>query len=666
MTPEPAGGRLPAGAVGTVVLGQRSPAAARHALSASFAADPSVVVDGALVLGWAPGPNRVVHVSDAVVCLVEGALYETAGYGADASTSATEPLATSAELLARAWRQRGEAALRPLRGDFWTLLWDRHRQRGIVAGDQMGGRTPFWSTADGDVVFASELSDLLAALPSRPGPDEVAMAHWLARTIAPDGRSFFSGVRRLAGGQLLEIGERTPTARRYWSPSYQGVLRAPREELVEQLRTGLGRAVERRLSGVPGAGILLSGGLDSSVVAGLAAQWSTGAGAGQGQPLLEAYSATFPDHPDIDESRYIDATTAGLGIGSTRIRVPGGGVLGGALAYLGTWSVPPTSPNMFFWVPLLGRAADDGMAVMLDGEGGDELFGLAPYVLADRLRAGRVASAVRLAASFPGSARPANRARVWRLLRRYGLKGAAPPFAHRAARRLRGAQRYAPELLHPATTRAWLDTERSYAWKRLAGPRWWAYLVDAVTQGNGPMLVYEQARRRAAMVGLEARHPLVDLDVVDLMLRLPPEMAFDRRHSRPLLRQAVAGALPDEVRLRPSKSSFDTIFHAGLVSHDLAVVRELLGTPDALVGSYVDLAAVRRDLLDPGPPRPAALQHWALTVWRLVTAECWLRQQDDTRFASDLGERLKSARPFEIVRQTRHPFPTFARKRDEG
>jgi len=217
-----------------------------------------------------------------------------------------------------------------------------------------------------------------------------------------------------------------------------------------------------------------------------------------------------------------------------------------------------------------------------------------------------------------------------------------PAAAHRIARRGRRLEHYAPTWMAPATARLWLDTEAGYAWKSLPGPRWWAYLVEAVVLGLGPALVYEQSRRRAAMVGLRARHPLVDVDVVELVLGLDPELAFDSRLSRPLLRDAVHGLLPEEVRLRQGKSNFDAVFHAALAGPDLPFLREILGARDAEIGAYIDLAEVRRDLLEPEPPTGTWRRTWAVRLWRMVMAECWLRAQREIGFVSQFADRLPS------------------------
>jgi hypothetical protein len=189
------------------------------------------------------------------------------------------------------------------------------------------------------------------------------------------------------------------------------------------------------------------------------------------------------------------------------------------------------------------------------------------------------------------------------------------------------------------------QSDRGGQWKSLPGPRWWAGLVDSVVLGVGPAVVYEQTRRRAEWAGVTARHPVVDVDVIELVLRLDPELAFDACYSRPVLRAATTGLLPEEVRLRRGKSSFDAVFHSLLAGPELASVRAILGAPDAAVAAYVDLPVVRSALLDSTPPDSGReRQRWAVTVWRMLMAELWLRELDSPGGGSELAERVESTR----------------------
>jgi hypothetical protein len=153
-------------------------------------------------------------------------------------------------------------------------------------------------------------------------------------------------------------------------------------------------------------------------------------------------------------------------------------------------------------------------------------------------------------------------------------------------------------------------------------PRWWSALSDGIL-GPGSRLLHDVSRRHAALAGLVPRHPLLDVDLVELALSLPPELAFDRRYNRPLLRHAVAGLVPDEARLRPYKSNFDPVFNAS-VAADLPAIEGLLLAPDAEVRAFVDAERLRTRLSNP-PSDPGARRRWSLELWHLSTVECWLR-----------------------------------------
>jgi asparagine synthase (glutamine-hydrolysing) len=583
-------------------------------------------VDGPLTVAWPENGRVAVHVTDECVCAIEGDVYEPRG-------------PAPAEHFAAAYPRRGMRVLEGLRGDCWMLLWDRRRQGGVVACDQLGGHAPYWARYGGATIVAGELREVIDRLPVTPGPDETFMVHWLGRTMAPEGRSFYDGVRRLLAGHSLPIGGPALQPQRYWAPQYHEPSPVSGPDAAAELRVTLERAARRRVADVSRVGVLLSGGLDSSTTLAMTHPVL------ESNQELEAYSATFPGLPTADETALIDVTASRYGLRSTRIVVGEASIIRGGLRYLEEWAVPPVTPNLFFWYPLLERASADGTQVMLAGEGGDELFGLSPYLLADRVRRGQWLSAVRLAREFPGGASPRQ---VGKRLRRFGVWGALPPAVDRAARRHLNPFRYAPEWLTPSAARRWMATENSHRWKELDGARWWTALVEATTAGVGPNIVAEQSRRRAASAGLRARHPLVDVDVVELMLRLPPELSIDRRWSRPLLRQSTEGRLPEEVRLRRGKSSFDEIFHRCLAGPDLRAARHLLGDPEARVGAWVDLARMGDAVLsDRAATDRSAI--WAVGLWRLIMAECWLRCQEDPGFAHSLGQRSDAYSPSFVV-----------------
>jgi asparagine synthetase B (glutamine-hydrolysing) len=279
--------------------------------------------------------------------------------------------------------------------------------------------------------------------------------------------------------------------------------------------------------------------------------------------------------------------------------------------------------------------------MVLGGDGGDELFGCRIYLLADRLRAGHPHDALALARALPGAGdRPPRRALSLAMLR-FGFAGAIPGSLHELLDR-RSAARRLPRWLLPATRRDMLESDDPFAWKRLEGPRWWAHDAHVLTRGVEELGVFESHRRRAAAAGLDNRHPLFDLDLLELGLRQPPRASFDPHRDRPLLRASMAGLLPDSVRLRPHKALFDSLLVDSLMGPDALAVRALLSAPRAELAAYVDLGEIRRTLLDPGPSAASPFR-WMYQVWRLVNAECWLRSQEQSRSDALCGDPQASA-----------------------
>jgi asparagine synthetase B (glutamine-hydrolysing) len=262
---------------------------------------------------------------------------------------------------------------------------------------------------------------------------------------------------------------------------------------------------------------------------------------------------------------------------------------------------------------------------MLNGNGGDELFGPYAYLLADRLRAGHPFQALALARELPWGYRVPRR-EVAGVVRSLALAGALPYRLHNAVQAPL-VRREAPRWLLRRTVGDLIESDDPVAWKRLDGPRWWAHAAHGITRGIEEAGVFENQRRLAALAGLEARHPLLDLDLVELGLRQPPRATFDRRFSRPVLRASMAGLLPDTVRLRPAKAWFDSLIVDCLVGPDGAAVRQILTDPNAELRAYLDQGEMRRALFDTDNLLDREPFRWMWQVWRLLTAELWLRAQ---------------------------------------
>ncbi len=566
----------------------------------------------------APGSRAM---ADGVHCTFEGRLF--GGNGDEAG----HPAQSAARHIGR----RGPAALAELRGSFALALWDGESGSGLLANDLLATRSLFLWRGSGYLAFAGELRELLAMLPSRPGPDPDGFLSWLGGWTVPAERTLYEGVTRLPPGHLVELGEGAPV-RRHWYPCYGAPRRGSRTELAEGLRAEIERAVAKRVS-ERSSGVVLSGGLDSSIITAAASRVSPPGAE------LRTYSAVFPG-AEYDEAWKVRSLTDSLGVEPRLFEPRPQGGLWLGLRHLQRWGVPLLSNALLIDVTMVEAAGRDGVDVVMDGQTGDELFGISPWLVADRLMRGRLLAARDLARSWPGRTTTAREQRY--ILRRWGLKGAAPYQLSRWARGRPGPSGIAPAWLRPEFHPRYAELEDPWAWKASAsGPRWWRYLADRLICAPQRELRLDYLRNRAAAAGLTSETPFYDVDLIEHCLRLPPELAFDSAFSRPLAREAMRGLIPDDVRLAGRKAVFSPFCFDMVTGADAAGLDALLTAPDAELGAFVDLEKVRRLWREERPrrgPRYATMD-WGSDVWRLAAAESWLRAQADGEFAERMLSR---------------------------
>jgi asparagine synthase (glutamine-hydrolysing) len=573
--------------------------------------------------------------TDGAVCLLDGHVHDLESLRRELGVEPDDP----ESILAGAYARVGDAVLDRLRGSFVVALWDPRRGRGIVARDQLGARSLFVHRMGGRTLLASELRTLLRLVPSRPGPDRIAVLDWLARSKAPAGRTLYEGVQPLRPAHFIRLEEGDAHPRRYWAPRYLPRRSLERSEAVESLRGELSGATARHLASDGTTGLLLSGGIDSSSVAAASLPICRA----QGIPM-RAYSAVFPEIESADESALIDTLTEALGLGGVRMAPRGGSALAGALAFLERWELPLVSANHFVWRHLLRRAGADGVTVMLRGELGDELFGNPRYLLADHVRRGRFVSAWRLARRFPGGRERSARS-IRHLIRVYGLRGAIPHPVHEAVRRRREPARYVPAWFTQGSARLYLEHHGEWQWKANGGPRWWSQLADSLTRNPEEIGALEFLRRQDAEAGLRTGHPFLDVGLIEFILGLPPEYAFDPVYNRPLLRDSLEGLMPDAIRLRKLKSFFNEIVIQALSGPDFEAARELVGAREAEIHAFVQPDLVRERFLGGPEHHPEGRAAWMRELWQLMTAEIWLRFQSDRRLPERLTSRWRLPEP---------------------
>jgi asparagine synthase (glutamine-hydrolysing) len=576
-------------------------------------------VDGPVVLGHRRGS---VHRRDGLLCAFEGRL---ANHETLAGALGVALEAPPERIVAAAYNRWGQGAAERLRGEFVLAVWDATRGDGLLVCDPLGARTLFFHTTGGRLVFASDIGAVLRLLPTRPDIDDRAAVQWLALGSILGHRTLYAGVRRLEAGTCLKFDRLGCSQRSYWRPRYEAPLRIAPEEAAEEVHSRLRDTIAERLRGRKRAGILLSGGLDSSMVA---------AAAREAEPALDlvGYSMTFPDLPLVDESGLIQTVSEHLDITSVQMRVRGGSMLAGGIRFLEQWGLPAPAPNITFITALQSFAAREGVTLMLDGEGGDELFGADSFLLAHLLRRGRFQTAWSICRDLPGLGEDPTFAATSRAFWTLAVRDALPFPLQQLRRSMRSTQGLTPSWLTKSAAHALRADYDPLDWRRSHAPLWWSHLSHVLTTGRDQMGMSDGLRQIGALSSMERQHPLLDLELIEFVLRLPPEYAFRNRLDRAVQRAAMKSRIPDVIVRRAGKSFFTPLLRNSLLRGELSLARSLVDSPAAEVRRFVNQQALGAQLDAIGSPGEAA--SLPLYAWRLAMMECWLRSQADRGFST--------------------------------
>ncbi len=278
------------------------------------------------------------------------------------------------EVILKAYASWGEDAIGRLRGMFALAIWDRRDRTVLLARDRIGIKPLFLTTVKrpggaSALLFASELRSLMASglIERRLHPPALDSYLWNGFVVGPD--AIIAGVQMLPPGALVRIDPRSPRyePRRYWQLPAEAAGGRDAADGAERLRHELRTAMRQHLiSDVP-LGVFLSGGIDSSAVAAMAAEQASG-----GPESVRTFNISF-DEVEFDESKYASAVAGALGTDHTDVRLTQRHFLENLDDALSAIDQPTFDGINTYFVSRAVREA--GITVALAGTGGDELFG---------------------------------------------------------------------------------------------------------------------------------------------------------------------------------------------------------------------------------------------------------------------------------------------------
>jgi len=491
------------------------------------------------------------------------------------------------EVILKAYHAWGAACVERFTGMFAFAIWDMGQRRLLLARDRLGIKPLYYSLDRRHLRFASSLQALLAAGEVDTAIDPVALHHHLTlHAVVPAPRTLLRGVRKLRPAHTFGVTlDGAVEERRYWTLSAtRPARRHSDEEWIELTRGALLRAVERRISiaDVP-VGVLLSGGLDSSLLVGLLAEHSG--------ERIRTYTVGFEDQPEErgNEFEYSDPVVERFGTEHHKFHIPNRSVLERLPEAVDHMAEPMVAQDAVAFYLLAEQVARD-VKVVQSGQGADEVF--AGYFWYPLMAAER--------------GEPVER------FRRHYFDRSHEEFVETVQ------DPYVGEDYTTALVRELLEAPGAETF------------LDAVLRMDVTTLVVDDPVKRVDNMtmawGLEARVPFLDHELVELAMQMSPELKLMEGGKGPLKRIA-RGLLPDIVIDRP-KGYFPVPALKYVRGEFLEMMRSVLESR-----ACRERGLFRRRYVERLLARPEAyltpLQ--GSKLWHLALLELWLQRNVDRR-----------------------------------
>jgi asparagine synthase (glutamine-hydrolysing) len=532
---------------------------------------------------------------------------------------------TDTEVLLQAYLKWGEDCLNHLDGMYAFAIWDARKGQLFCARDRLGIKPFYYASPKGHFIFASEIKALLA-FPGLPSlADDDAVFEFLLHTNCDFGeRTMLRNVHALPAGHCLTLNFNTGqlSTRRYWKLEPRAEPAESDTDRIDDLKALLAGTVRNHLISDVRAGSCLSGGVDSSTVVGLVGKiWNEQP---EAAPAIGDRFYTFTscfEYAELDERDYALAVAKHVNA-TPQLVFPSPEGFWSDFERLAWHQDMPFFSLAFYAQWCLMRAAKEaGVKVLLDGQGGDEVFGgYAKFryaYLASLLRSGRISTALR---EFGAT--------LWQ--------------ADRYVLDIRNGHRYLPGKLRTllkvdSLLKNVLNTDfnRLVSAESTPGTRWWHYVsngkgswtaiqrmqIDDIVLDTLPSQLRFEDRSSMAF-SIEARVPLLDHKLVECGVALPDHLKVQNGWNKFAIRQAIRGLVPDHVRLRQKKLSFPAPDRLWL-SRDLRTHVNGFIQDDLRCRKYVNVSALRR-WYNSKRSYTANTESY-LGLFRLLSLEMWMR-----------------------------------------
>lgn len=467
--------------------------------------------------------------------------------GALGRSSGLNPRSTDVDIVLESYRKWGVDCPTKLVGDFAFAIWDSFERRLMCARDPIGVRQ-FHYYFDGQrFLFGTEIKQVLGASDISREFDRLTIGLYLTGNTMYGDHTFFKSVKRLLGGYVLIASPDGIETRPYWNPDPADEIRYRSEsEYFDQFRDLLTEAVRSRLRSKSPVAITLSGGLDSGAITAIAGREVATTG-----QALRAYHMSYEDNP-APEWKIAQAIATDANVPLDYVQVDDFWAMKESpdIGSLDEPFVLHFEAMVRHWI---SRPLKDGCEVVIDGEGGDEAFMEGQFLfMGDWLKGGHWL-------------------RLWR-----DYRHALPAYRRGARSQLKRTLfpnlRTRLKLRRHQSIPDWLNDEfvtGTRLTRELLNRDAHRYRDSNYTQSRGYPPFFTGMDSRAAVAGVEIRHPLWDSRIVDFMTRIPPEIRLQGGRTKLMLKKALSNILPSELLGHEPHGAFGALHARGFMVHEV-------------------------------------------------------------------------------------------------
>jgi asparagine synthase (glutamine-hydrolysing) len=529
------------------------------------------------------------------------------------------------EVILRLYERFGEECVHYLNGMFAFAIWDAKKQQLFLARDRLGVKPLYYTLKSGSLIFASEIKSILQHPKVLAEIDPTAIDQFITYGYVQTPDTPFSDIYKLPEGHFLTWHKGTTRIQKYWDLSFQ-----PREDLseddhIERIADLLGNSVRLRLRSDVPVGLFLSGGLDSTIVAGLASRWTA---------KLKTFSIGFDAGREFNELNYARIVAEKFSTDHHELMLSPE-EFAEMLPRVINYMEEPVSDWAAIPLYVLSLAAAKEVKVVLSGEGSDELFAGYPiyrYMLAiENYR--RIPHAIRSRLLNPviRALWPSDKMDKYVYLSDLPLE-----------RRYLNVALYDPRLKDSLYNRDFRRSLEGFDPVDLLQSRYQTtqqadvlsrlMYLDIKTWLPNDILM--KADRMSMAASIELRTPFMDYRLAEYAGTMPSRFKLNLGRTKYILRRAFRPLIPRQI-LRRGKMGFSVPLAAMFRGPLKQYLQDLISDKPSNDGFYLNRSFVRQ-LLD-AHANGQADHH--LTLWRVLILQEWLRTYGEAPVSKNSSQR---------------------------